>query len=98
MTIIKTFDTEEVKSKFPKKYLGLVLLGLISLTLIEIWASNTVVAFGEKLDKLTEAEKNLKLENQILENEIAQNSSLANIASKAATLGFSSAQSIQYIR
>ena len=42
--------------------LGLVLLGLISLTLIEIWASNTVVAFGEKLDKLTGAEKNLKME------------------------------------
>mgnify|MGYP001600787163 CR=1 len=98
MTIIKTFDTEEAKSKFPKKYLGLALLGLISLTLIEIWASNTVVAFGEKLDKLTDAEKNLKLENQILENEIAKNSSLVNLASKSAALGFSSAVSIQYIR
>ena len=98
MTIIKTFDTEEVKSKFPKKYLGLALMGLISLTLIEIWASNTVVAFGEKFDKLTETEKNLKMENQILENEIAKNSSLSSIASKSAALGFSPNQSIQYIR
>ena len=98
MTIIKTFDTEEVKSKFPKKYLGLALMGLISLTLIEIWASNTVVAFGEKYDKLSVLGKSLKIENRVLENEISSLSSLKTIASKSSELGFSPITNIQYIR
>lgn len=98
MTIIKTFETEDTKRRFSKKYVILAIVGLITLTIVEIWASNTVVAFGEKFDKLTVLEKNLKMENQILENEIAKNSSLSSIASKSAALGFSPNQSIQYIR
>ena len=98
MTIIKTFDTEENKNKFPKKYIILSILGLFMLTIIEIWASNTAVAFGESFEKLSLSEKNLKMENQILKNEIAKKTSLSNIASRSAELGFSVSQSIQYIR
>ncbi len=98
MTIIKTFDTDEEKKKVNKKFVALAVLNLIILTLIEIWASNTVVAFGEKFDKLITVEKSLKMENQVLENEIAQNSSLKSIASKSAALGFYPVSSIQYIR
>jgi hypothetical protein len=98
MTIIKKFEPAEKKNKFPKKYIILATISLLFLTLIEIWASNTVVAFGEKYEKLSTIEKNLKIENLILENEIASNSSLKTIASKSAELGFSKLQSIQYIR
>lgn len=97
MTIIKTFDTQD-QNKFPKRYLVLTVLGLFILTLIEIWASNTVVAFGEKLEKLSALEKNLQMENQILENEIAEVSSLKSVASSSAALGFSKSENIQYIR
>lgn len=98
MTIIKKFEPEEHKKKFPKKYIAAVVFVLLSLTLVEIWVSNTAVAYGEKFEKSTEAEKNLVMENQILENQIAKNASLTNIASKSAQLGFSSTSSIQYIR
>src|SRR5690349_20954290 len=98
MTIIKTFDTEEVKNKFPRRYIVLTVLGLFILTIIEIWASNTAVSYGEKFEKLSLSEKNLKMENQILRNEIAKRTSLSTIASESAQLGFSEQQSIQYIR
>lgn len=98
MTIIKTFDTQDSAKRFPKKYTFLALACLLALTLVEIWASNTAVAFGEKYEKLSSLEKNLKMENQILENNIAENSSLKTVASKSAELGFSRHESIQYIR
>lgn len=97
MTIIKTFDTEE-KSKFHKKYIILAVFVLFILTVVEIWASNIVVASGEKLEKLSALEKKLQMENQILENEIATNESITSVASKSAQLGFSKDVSIQYIR
>ena len=98
MTIIKKFEPEDVKSKFPKKYITLVVLSLFVLTVIEIWASNIVVTYGEKFDSLSNLSKGLDLENQILENEIAKSSSLNSVASKSASLGFSRVESIQYIR
>ena len=103
MTIIKTFDTAETQNGvrlvgIPKKYIVLTIISLVILALIGIWVSNTAVAFGDKYKKLADLEKNLKMENQILENEIAKNSSLSSIASKGAELGFSSTLSIQYIR
>lgn len=88
----------ENKKKFPKKYIILTVIGLFSLILIEIWVSNTVIAYGEKYEKLSDLEKNLKMENQILENEISNNSSLKVISSKSAELGFYQSTGIQYIR
>lgn len=98
MTILKKIEPVENKRKFPRKYIILATLSLLVLTVVEIWASNTVVAFGEKYEKLSSLEKNLQIENQLLENEIATFSSLKTIASKSAELGFSKLQSIQYIR
>lgn len=97
MTIIKKFEPAEQK-KSDKKYIYLAVVSLVILTLFEIWVSNTVIAYGEKYKKLSDLEKNLKMENQILENEIAKNSSLHTIASKGAELGFLPLSSIQYIR
>lgn len=68
------------------------------LILAQIWTSNRVSAFGEKYDKLSNLEKGLRMENQILENRIAELSSLKTIASKSANLGLSSEINIQYIR
>jgi hypothetical protein len=98
MTIIKKFEPEQQKKKFPKTYIVLTAIGLFTLIMIEIWASNSAVAYGEKFEQLSDAAKNLQMENTILENEIAKQASLASIASKSAQLGFSSDWSIQYIR
>ncbi len=96
--IIKKFESEQQKRKFPKKFIILTVISLFTLTMIEIWVSNTVIAYGEKYEKLSILEKNLKMENQIIENQIAGNSSLKTIASKSAELGFTPSLGIQYIR
>ncbi len=98
MTIIKKFEPEEKKSIYPKKYGALIILILFVLVVIEIWASNTVVTYGERFESLSKLSRGLQMENQVLENEIARNSSLISIASKSAQLGFLKTESIQYIR
>ncbi len=98
MTIIKKFELEERKKRFPKKYVCSIVAGLFALMLVEIWASNNVVEYGEKLEKLSLLSKTLNTENQVLETEIASGKSLNNLASRTAELGFSMPESIQYIR
>lgn len=97
MTIISKFKTAEPK-KYPKKYLGLAAVCFFVLILIEIWASNNVVTYGEKLEKLLILQKTLNLENQVIENQIAGQEALISIASTSAELGFFEPESIQYIR
>lgn len=98
MTIIKKFEPEEPKKVFGKKYIAVGVICLFILMLAQIWASNNVVTYGEKLERLLTLEKSLNMENQLLKNEIAKRESLSNIASKSAELGFSEPESIQYIR
>lgn len=98
MTIIKKFEPEEQKKDFEKKYISLGLFVFFVLMLVQVWASNNVANYGEKLEKLSVLAGALSAENQILENEIARQQSLNNIASKSSELGFSQPESIQYIR
>ena len=98
MTIIKKFEPEEQKKGFPKRYISLTVACLLILMFVEIWASNIVVTYGERFERLSVLEKTLNLENQILENEVAKHESLSSVASKSAELGFSAPESIQYIR
>lgn len=98
MTIIQKFEPEEPQKGFPKKYISLALGVIFILMLIEIWVSNNIVTYGDKLEKLSNLSKTLTMENQILENEIAKTKSLQSISSKSAELGFSTPESIQYIR
>lgn len=103
MTIIKKFDTGEAEKpksyfRFSRKFIFLVSVSLFILVLFEVWASNTVVTFGAKLERVSALAQSLRMENQILENEIAKRASLANIASESAMLGFSQTEGLQYIR
>ncbi|MBI2596973.1 hypothetical protein HYW41_02340 [Candidatus Daviesbacteria bacterium] len=98
MTITKKFEPEGILKKYPKKYVIFTVFFLLALMLAEIYTSNNVTAYGDKFDKLSALEKSLQTENQILENEIAKDSSLKVVASKSAQLGFTNSQDIQYIR
>lgn len=97
MTIIKKFEPEE-KRKFSKKYVAFIGFGLIFLIVLEIWVQNNLVLYGERFEKMSKLERMLKMENQILENEVAKIGSLQNLASKSAELGFLKPEKIQYIR
>lgn len=98
MTIIKKFDTTELGKGFLGKYITVAGAFLFILLLAQIWASNNVVTYGEKLERLSALSRSLNLENQLLENEIAKEKSLVNIASQSAKLDFAEPESIQYIR
>lgn len=98
MTIIKKFEPEQPKDGFSKKLVISIAGCLLVLVLAEIWVSNTVITYGEKFEKLSNLQKALISENQILENEIAKETSLTNLSTKSAELGFSKLESIQYIR
>lgn len=98
MTIIKKFEPEVEKEKFPKRNITLVGLFLGVLVIVEIWVSHTLVGYGEEFKNMENLKKTLSSENQFLENEIAKYSALSNVASKSAALGFTKPKKVQYIR
>lgn len=58
---------------------------------------NRLSTYGEKINKIKQAQASLELENQVLENQIAQSASLLNIQEKANQLGFTQASRVEYI-
>lgn len=99
MTIIKKFEPfDENKKKFSKKFIAFIGCSILILIVLEIWVNNNMVLYGEKFEKISQLQRILKMENQILENEIAKNASLKNLASKSAELGFIKPETVQYIR
>ncbi|MDP3733487.1 MAG: hypothetical protein Q8Q91_02985 [Candidatus Daviesbacteria bacterium] len=98
MTIIKKFDPEEYSNKFPKKYVVFAVVGILVLSIAQIWVNNTAVSYGARLESIGKLKSTLEMENTFLENEMASELSLTNIATKSSKLGFSKIESIQYIR
>lgn len=78
----------------------LILLGIFLLILIvaQIWVNNALVSDGEKLENIIKLKKTYEMENILMENEIANNLSLATIATRSSELGFLTPEKIQYIR
>lgn len=101
MTIIHKFEPEQKdKSSNLGKNKITFSLGLLIFILIlaQIWVSHTVVNYGDKLKNIESLKKAYVSENQVLENEIAVNSSLSYIASQSASLGLNVAKDVKYIR
>ena len=107
MTSIQKFDTNiEKKKRFSfklnvfasKKYIYFAMSSLLFLVIFEIWVNNTLASFGSKYENISMLQQSIKLENQVLENELALQTSLVNIATQSSTLGFSKPKQIQYIR
>lgn len=94
MSLIKKIDSKGVGFK---KYIFLGIFILLILGILEIWANNTMVNYGEKLVQINRLQENLKLENGILENELAKLASLDSIATQASQLGFSKSKAVQYL-
>lgn len=68
---------------------------LVCVLILEIWAMNRLAVMGEKISKIESAKKNLSLENQLLENQVASRGSLGYIKKMADNLGFSSNTSLR---
>lgn len=100
MTIIKKFDTQPTKqhSSGYKKYTVFGVVILLTLGFLEVWMNNTVVSSGQKYEKISQMQQKLVLENQILENQVEKKSSLIEIATRSAELGFTRAKNVQYLQ
>ena len=71
---------------------------LILVLFLEIWSVNRLSTFGKKIDDLKRSESEIVLQNTILENQIAQKSSLLLLANQSKSLGFDSSSQVQYIK
>lgn len=90
------------QSQKPKKQLmktiKLTIGGLFLFLVLEVWLVNRLSTYGEKIQQIKLAEVSLSLENQNLENEIAQNSALAIMELRAKNLGFENIKNLQYLK
>lgn len=71
---------------------------LILVILLEVWAVNRLSTYGEQLSQIDASISQFKLENSILEGEIAARSSLNKIEKIARNLGFEPPSKIQFIK
>ncbi len=86
--MLKKFNTG-----IQKKYLIFGILIILPLVLLEIWSVNRLATLGVEINKLENTSSALKLENQVLENEIAKRSSLQQIETASKQLGFQKVKS-----
>lgn len=83
---------------FRKKILIVVSLVIIPVVVLEIWSVNRLATYGVQISELERSKDRLKLENQILENKIAEKSSLLIIEAMAKKYGYSKAQNVEYLK
>ena len=86
---------ENIKAKYLFLFLWIVMTASY---LLYIVVSNRAAIDGQTYYQIQERIKALELENNILENEIASESSLRAINEKARGMGFSEAERIEYIK
>lgn len=73
--------------------LAILAVGVVT---AEIWMVNRLATYGNKIYELKTVRNNLELENQVLENQISQVTSLISLEEKAKIIGFDSIKSIEY--
>lgn len=82
-----------------KRKIIIVLVSIIIFAVtIEIWVANRVATFGEKINELEATKYSLQLENDFLENKIAQKKSLSLNQKKSIGIGFGKIKKIEYIK
>lgn len=89
---------EKPKKKFTQilKILGVI---FVLIFIFEIWIANRHSVYGEKIAELKQAKANLELENQLLENAVFSNASLAQLEKKATQmLKFETIKNIEYVK
>lgn len=85
--MLERFNLEN-KPWFRKKIIGLIILVVGLVAVLEIWTVNRLATYGEQLSKLEQIKGSLSTENELLENQIAEKSSLSHLSEQAAAEGF----------
>lgn len=90
--------TKNNKSKTVITLIKIAGATVLAIIFLEIWVVNRLSTYGDKIVEIKTAKAALEQENKILENEIAQNSSLLHIDQLAPQFGFKSVGNIEYIK
>lgn len=92
----KTPESNSPKKIFKfAKIAAVIVIALISL---EVLMVNRLSTYGNKIQQLKNSQAGLELENQVLENQIAQNTALNSLEKKANELGFDSIKNVEYLK
>lgn len=97
-TFMKFFKEIEYNSWFRKKLLMFFALIIVIVSVLEIWAVNRLATFGSEISKLELAKNSLQMENEILENKIAEKSSLLKIEENSKIFGFKKITKLEYFQ
>lgn len=79
--------------KKPLVFIGFNIIIIASLSLVQVIVSHNISTTGMELGKLQEEISELKKKNAILHEQVLVESSLTHIASEAARMGFTDADS-----
>lgn len=95
----KTLAHQENTKKTKLLRIGkIVFLIFVFILVLEVWMANRLSTYGYKIQQMKQLKSEISLQNQLLENEIAQDSSLSIIEAKANKLGFDTIKNIEYIK
>lgn len=92
------FNNKSLSSPRAIKFIFLGLICFLVVFSAEIWIVNRLATYGDKIQKIKEAQSKLELENQLLVNAVAKDSSMVTLEEKAKQLGFDSINQIEYIK
>ena len=90
--------SKEGNASHVSRIIKLLFIVFLVILMLEIWVVNRLTTYGNKIQELKLTRASLELENQILENQIAQISSMLTTETKASLLGFESIKNIEYIK
>jgi cell division protein FtsL len=93
---MKKIIKRQIKRK-PSKLIFLTGIIIALLFVLQIINFNRYATWGEKLKTLENQERILKIENERLEKEITEASSLSSVKKRAESLGFRKASSYLYL-
>jgi len=84
----------------PNRRKMLIALSIILplLIILQIWVTNRLSTSGERISYIERLKSELMLENQLLENQIAIQSSLMMVRKYAGNLGFIPSREVEYLK
>lgn len=94
MTILKKFETDSI---LRKKIIILPVVIILLVSVLEIWVVNRLATYGDQISQLQQREASLRMENELLENEIAEKSSLNQVDKASKSLGFEKVKNFEYV-
>lgn len=83
-----------------RKTLKVVKMGVVvvaAFVFLEIWLVNHLSTYGGKIQQLKNTEVDIRLENQVLESQIAESTSLNTLEKEAQGFGFDNIKNLEYL-